>query len=196
MHRTSGVLNFGHMLGDEVIAIFRALDPWDLTARPLHVYLNNVNRTTKLYSLFNLEKPPLPLDKIHLPRVRCFERFVVGSDQFIGFMPREFNRNPRWRPTGMLNLFFRYHECNTSAHTHTSIPRPLTECDKGLRHIPLALLSVTLSVHGYHIFVRHHVHSVTQIAPKSSLRRDPPRTARPWHSPIIKTYCALTVLTH
>ena len=101
IHRSSGGVNFGHMLGDEVITIFRALELWDLTARPLHVYLNDVNKTTKLYSLLNLEKPPLPLDTIHLPRARCFERFVVGWDQLIGFMPREFVTNPRLRPTGI-----------------------------------------------------------------------------------------------
>ena len=87
-----GSVNLGHTLGDEVIAVWRALEMWGLLEEPVHVYLNDIT-ATKPYHVLNLAKPPV-LASSGLNESTCFESFVVGWSNF-GYMP---TINPNYRP--------------------------------------------------------------------------------------------------
>ena len=51
-------MSLGHTLGDEVVAVWRALEMWGLLEQPVHVYLNYANETDP-YRVLNLAKPPM-----------------------------------------------------------------------------------------------------------------------------------------
>ena len=68
----------GHFLADEVLAVFRALDMWELLRRRTRIYLNDVTRT-EVYGV-------LPNASVHVrePELwaqRCVRHLVVGWPQ-------------------------------------------------------------------------------------------------------------------